>query len=200
MVDIELPSSDDEPKNDKTFSRIVALTVSVYAVALSIASLGGDNCGREIVLDQQQASNKWAHYQAKAAREVLYRTEARELELDLLDRGPTMRPEARTKLEALLADLHKEEQRMIDDKHEIFTEARGFEASRDLNMLREPYFDYGEVLLQIALVLASVAMLSESPLAFGLSILAALVGGTLSINAFFLIVGGPAVEAVSAAM
>jgi len=51
---------------------------------------------------------------------------------------------------------------MVADKKDIEKVARKLEHERDLFRARDPYFDYAEVLLQIAIVCASVAILSVS--------------------------------------
>lgn len=193
MPDLDLPLPDDESRpSDKTFSRIIALTVSTIAVALAVTSLGGNNNARDIMLAQQQATDKWAYYQAKTLRETAYKIQARHLEFEIAERGPTMTPELRAQAETMLSDFRAEQERYYAEKKEIETGARALEASRDVNLLREPYFDYAEVLLQIAIVLASVAMLSESVAIYSASIVAALLGGGLACNGFLLIFGGPA--------
>lgn len=74
MAEVELPHPDElEERRDKTFSRRVALTTAVYAVVLAIASLGGNNAMKEMLLAQQEASNQWSYYQAKVIREHLNR-------------------------------------------------------------------------------------------------------------------------------
>ena len=45
---------------------------------------------------------------------------------------------------------------------ELFAKGRRLEAQRDEARRRGPYFDYGQALLQIAIVLASVAIISRS--------------------------------------
>ena len=72
LAEVELPNPEElEERRDKTFSRRVALTTAVYAVVLAIASLGGNNAMKEMLLAQQQASDQWAYYQAKVIREHL---------------------------------------------------------------------------------------------------------------------------------
>ena len=66
MAEVELPNPDElEERRDKTFSRRVALTTAVYAVMLAIASLGGNNAMKDMLLAQQQSSDQWAFYQAR---------------------------------------------------------------------------------------------------------------------------------------
>lgn len=56
---------------------------------------------------------------------------------------------------------------------------------------KDPYFDYAEVLLQIAIVMATVSILSQSRAIFGVSLIAATCGSLLCLNGFFLLVHLP---------
>lgn len=183
MADIELPNPDDvaEQRRD-TFTKRVALTVACYAVVLAVASLGGNNAAKETNLNQQHYSNQWAHYQARAVREHQYRIARERMQLDLASFPPDRRAEA----EKLLAFFTAEVARYQADKKENEQDAKKFEELRDLNLRKDPYFDYAEVLLQIAIVLASVSMLANSRPVYFVSILTALLGALLTLNGYLL--------------
>lgn len=183
MSEIPDPKEIEEQKSD-AFTRTVAMTVAGYAVALAITSLGGGNCGKDVMLQQQQSSNKWAYYQAKVLREHMYRIEKLDLKWQLTQEGLT--PKAREEAEKLIAKCAEEEERYGKEKSDIEKEAKALEASRDLNMQRDPYFDYGEVLLQIAIVMASISMLSGSLPIYLFSTVLAAGGAFLSADGFFL--------------
>jgi len=53
-------------------------------------------------------------------------------------------------------------------------------------MLRDPYFDYGQALLQIAIVLASVAIIAGGNFLLVLSGLLGVLGTASTLNGFFL--------------
>ena len=180
-----------EEAADKAFTRRVALTTAVYAVALAITSLGGNNATKEMLLAQQQASDQWAFYQAKVIREHQYRAQALRLEAELLERGAAMRPEARAKYEELQKKFAEEEKRYNAEKKDIEKDARKLEQERDVNKARDPNFDFAEVLLQIAIVAASVSILSTSRPLFGLSIAFAVAGSVLCLNGYLLLVTFP---------
>jgi len=184
MSDVPDPSEIEEQKSD-VFTRSVAMTVAAYAVALAITSLGGGNCGKDVMLQQQQASNAWAYYQAKVIRENLYKIEKQDLEFQLAAHGDQMSSAGRAKCEALIAECTKKEAEYKSDKEAIMKDAKALETSRDENMKRDPYFDYGEVLLQIAIVMASIAMLSGSLPAYIFSLVLAAGGAFLSADGFF---------------
>ena len=87
-------------RRDKTFSRRVALVTAVYAVVLAIASLGGNNAMKEMLLAQQEATNQWAYYQAKVIREHLNRGNKLMLEAQLAEPS-ALKGAEREKFEAL---------------------------------------------------------------------------------------------------
>jgi hypothetical protein len=191
VTEVELPDPDElEERRDRAFSRRVALTTAVYAVVLAIASLGGSNAMKEMLLAQQQASNEWSYYQAKVIREHLNRGHKMLLEMQLAE--PTsLRDAERRKVEALAQRFADEEKRMATDKKDIEPKARKLEQDRDRNQAKDPYFDYAEVLLQIAIVCSSVSILATSRPMFWFSSGLALLGTLLAANGFLLLVDVP---------
>jgi len=187
MPEVEIPKPEElEEIRNKGFTRRVAITTAVYAVMLAIAALGGNNAMKDMLLAQQQASDQWAFYQAKVIREHEYRIQQKRLEVELAERGPGMAPEARQRYEALLADFTTETKRYNTEKKDIENDAKKWEHLRDVNLKRDPYFDFAEVILQIAIVLSSVSILAVSRLMYGFSLLLALCGTFLMINGYSL--------------
>ena len=188
MPEFELPNAEElEEIKGKKFTKRVALTTAIFAVILAITSLGGNNAMKEMLLAQQQASDQWAFYQAKVVREHLYRIQKLRLKVDLLERGSSMKPEAREKLESMLKNMAEEETRYGTEKKEIEKEAKKLEHERDVNRSKDPYFDYGEVLLQIAIVMASISIISGSRPIFYFALVGAILGTLFSLNGFLLI-------------
>jgi Domain of unknown function (DUF4337) len=188
MPDVELPNAKElEEMRGQAFTRTVALTTAVYAVALALTALGGSNAMKEMLLAQQQASDQWSFYQAKVVREHQYRIAGQHLEIELAERGASMPPEARQKYTALLAQVMDEEKRYNAEKKDIEKEAKKLEHERDVNREKDPYFDFAEVLLQIAIVMSSISILSTSRPMFVLSLGLAVCGILLSINGYTLL-------------
>lgn len=191
MAEVELPDPKElEERRDTAFSRRVALTTAIYAVVLAIASLGGNNAMKEMLLAQQEATNQWAYYQAKVVREHLNRGNKVVFEAHLAEPS-TLKGAERAKYEALARRFADEEKRMVADKKEIEQVARKHEAERDRNRAKDPYFDYAEVLLQIAIVTSSVSILATSRPMYGFSMALAIVGALLTLNGFTLLVKIP---------
>jgi hypothetical protein len=192
MPEVELPNPEElEERRGKAFTRRVALTTAIYAVVLAIASLGGNNATKEMLLAQQQASDLWAFYQAKAIREHQYRAQKQRLEVDLAERGSAMKPEGRKKFEALMTNCAEEEKRYNAEKKEIEKDVKKLEHERDVNRTKDPYFDFGEALLQIAIVMSSISILSTSRSTFIFSLLLAVIGVLLTLNGYTLFVRIP---------
>lgn len=188
MAEIELPKPEElEEMRAKAFTRHIALTTAIFAVLLAITSLGGNNATKEMMLTQQQSSDQWAFYQAKAMRENLYKTNGLRMEADLLDRGPAMKPNIRKLYASMLKDMKAEETRYREEKKKIEEEAKHLEVERDKNRAKDPYFDYAEVLLQISIVMASISILAVSRQIFYFAIGSASLGTLFMLNGFFLI-------------
>jgi hypothetical protein len=186
LAEVELPRPEElEERRDKTFSRRVALTTAIYAVVLAIASLGGNNSMKEMLLAQQQSSDQWAFYQAKVIREHLYRAQKLSIEATLGEPSSPRGPE-RARLEAVARTFGEEEKRYNAEKEDIEKQAKQLEHERDVNRDRDPYFDYAEVLLQIAIVAASVSILSASRPMFWFSLVLAGGGAVSATNGFLL--------------
>jgi hypothetical protein len=188
MAEVELPDPKElEEMREQSFTRRTALVTALYAVCLAIVSLGGNNATKEMSLAQQQASDQWAFYQAKAMREQLYHIERLRVEDDLAERGAGLAPAAREHKEKLLETVGHEEKRYAGEKKEIEERARELEHERDKNTAKDPYFDFGEVLLQISIVLASMSILTHSRTIFHASVVSALTGLVLGLNGYLLL-------------
>ncbi len=189
-----MASQDIKPANgdgtlllERSFTRRAAVTTALIAVALAVVGMGGSNASQDVQLAQQQVSDQWAFYQSKVMREHLYRIEKQHLEDDLLEKRESLSPEARSHKEALLEHMRQEEARYTAEKAEIETTARGHERRRDLNQRKSPYFQFGAVLLQIAVVLAAMAILTHARPVFYAALAAAGLGILLGANGFWLL-------------
>jgi len=192
MSEIELPNHEElEEAAGKGFSRRVALTTALYAVLLAITSLGGNNATKDMMLSQQQSSNQWAYYQAKSIKESFALERRESVEAILAERGATMRPDTRAVYERMRNAAASDGVRYAKEKEEIFAKAKEFEKERDVSRAKDPYFDFGEILLQLAIVIASIAILSGSSPVFLFSIVMAALGAMLSLNGFLQLITLP---------
>ncbi len=192
MAEVELPNPHElEEIREKAFTRRVAMITAVFAVLLAVSSLGGTYNMKEMLMAQQQASNQWSYYQAKVIREHLYRSQIMLLETMLLDRGAAMKAESREKVEGMVKTMREEEKRYNEEKKEIEKEAKKLEAERDRHRAKDPFFEFGEVLLQIAIVMSTIAILTHSARVFSFAIGSAILGALFALNGFFMILHLP---------
>jgi hypothetical protein len=188
MAEIELPNPEElEEARGKVFTRRVALTTAIYAVLLAITSLGGNNSAKEMMLAQQQSTDQWNFYQAKNIRENFARNQREMLEAAQVERDGAMSGAARAKYGELIRKAAAEEARLREEKKAIADEAKRQEKERDVNRDKDPYFDYAEVLLQISIVLASIAILSGAMSVYLFSLVSATAGSVLMLNGFLML-------------
>ena len=72
--------------------------------------------------------------------------------------------------------------------------AKALEAQRDVALAQDPYFDWSNALLQIAIVLASVSIISGSTMLLAASGALGLVGSFLMLNGFLMVVNVPGIS------
>lgn len=177
---------------DKTKNR-TALTISVLAMVLAIASLGGSNSAKEATQENILAANAYAFYQAKTIRQTSLKIAYSDLELQLL-REPAMPAPVKEAFQKKIdeykktADRYESEPETRDGKKELMMRAKAHEAARDHALRQDPWFDYGEGMLQIAIVLLSVSIIGSIPaLYLAGSVLGAL-GLLATLNGYLLLV------------
>lgn len=168
-----------------------ALTISILAMVLAIASLGGSNAMKEATQENILAANAYAFYQAKSIRQTEYKLAAADLELQLA-REPNMNANAKALFEKKMADYNKTIQRYESEpetkegKKELMARAKEHEAIRDHAMQQDPWFDYAEGALQIAIVLLSVSIVAGIPALYWAGTLLGALGFISTVNGYFL--------------
>lgn len=185
----------------ETFQRRTALVIAILALILAINSLGASNASGAAVDANVRAANAYAFYQAKTIRQSVYRVAADELALSLPALPPEQRLEAQQRVDTYGATAERYESEpdpadpsnplMGEGKRELLAQGQHWETLRERAQRQGPNFDYGGALLQIAIVLASVAVLATSRPVLGAALVAAAAGVFLTINGFLLWVDLP---------
>ena len=75
-----------------------------------------------------------------------------------------------------------------EGKKELMKQAKDHEQERDLALRRDPWFDYAEALLQISIVLTSVALITGVVLLLGASLTLGTVGVFCTLNGYLLFI------------
>lgn len=180
-----------ERENMKSRDKLIGVYVGILAVVLAICSLGGSNAQQDALQQNIAASNDWAFFQAKNARRQALRLHTENFETMLLT-SPSMPEDVKKSIEAKIADYKAQDKLLTSDPKsgegldELFAKGKALEADRDQALKQGPYFDYGQALLQIAIVLASVALISGgNMLLYGSFVLGAF-GLALTVGGFTL--------------
>src|SRR5687768_17019771 len=178
------------------FKQRAAVAIAVFAMVLAISGLGGSNADKEALNNNVLASNFFNFYQAKNMRQTSLMLAADELEHGWLNE-PSMPEAAKQAMRAKLDQYKKtiaryeSEPDTREGKKELLVRAQEHEKLRDHALKQDPYFDYAEALLQIAIVLISVAIIANLTWLALLGGALGTVGVLLTINGFLLLVEIP---------
>lgn len=179
-----------EKSEDDKFRARAALLIAFMAMLLAITSLGGGNAAEDIMNYNIQASDTWAFYQAKTIRKTNTELAADALEQQLMSQS--LSPEQRQAMEKKMADYratasrYESEPDKGEGRKELSVKALEFTKQRDLAMKQDPNFDFSEALYQIAIVLASVAILATSRKILYVALVAGALATLLMLNGYFL--------------
>lgn len=186
----------EQERERDAFKKRAAILIAFFAMLLAITGLGSNNAMKEALNENIAASNAYNFFQAKNMRQTSYNLAADEFELAWVQ-DPALPESARAALSAKAADYKKTAARYESEpdtgegKKELLAKAREHDAKRDKALKQDPYFDYAEALLQIAIVLISVSIVADQRwltlIGGGLGV----IGGFLMINGFLLLVEIP---------
>ncbi len=178
--------------SDKSKNR-AALTISFLAMVLAIASLGGSNAMKEATHENILAANAYAFFQAKSIRQTAFKIAVTDLELQLV-RDQAMPASTKEIFQKKIDDYKKTIDRYESEpdtregKKELLNRAKEHEKTRDHAMRQDPWFDYAEGMLQIAIVLLSVSILGSIPSLFIVGSILGLLGLLSTLNGFLLLI------------
>src|SRR3712207_6214141 len=177
----------------ESFRNRAALMIAIMAAVLAVGGLGGGNATDDMIENNIKASDTWAFYQAKNVRQTMYKIEAEKLKTSLAAGivSPAERPSAEARLkdyEATIARYDSEpdpnDPSKGEGKKELSATAKGYEAAFEEAARRDNNFDFAEVLLQLALVLGSVAILAVNRWILITSAALGALGALLTLNGF----------------
>lgn len=186
----------DQEKSNDRFKQRAAVGIAIMAMLLAITGLGGANAGKEATNNNIYAANHYAFYQARNIRQTDYNLAADAIELAFLQDG-SLSAEARAALQAKAdayrktAARYESEPETKEGKKELMVLAKDYESKRDHALKQDPYFDYAEALLQIAIVLISVSIVATLPWLATVGAIVGAVGGLLMVNGYTLAVEIP---------
>ncbi len=163
---------------------LLALTTVILAVCATLATFKGGGHSTRAVLSQSQASDEWAHYQAKGIKGNLYEVETMRLKREL-----KLAPKAAVPLlEQSLAEVEKKVAKYDGEKADIQKVARGFEDAKADAQKHGAAFGLAVIFLQIGILLSSIAALLKQKPVYYVGLAIGVVGIITFINGFYLFI------------
>jgi NAD(P)H-dependent FMN reductase len=153
---------------------LATFTMSVMAVLVAAISVLGHRAHTRTLLDQTKATDTWAEYQARNIRR-----HNNQLFIDLDSIMVIKNPTQAAVLERKYgADVQRYEKSLAETRKR----AENFETDAVLQETKASRFDLGEVLLEAALVITSITLITRKNLFWGMGSVMALAGLLLAIS------------------
>lgn len=177
--------------HEKGGSKWVAVYIAMLAVALAITGMGASNAMKDMLANNIEASNLWAFFQAKTIRKTNVDAAADNMGL-ILAANPNMPDAAKKQIEDTIkryraaSARYESEPETGEGRKELAARATEKAKARDIAQRKDPYFDFAEALIQIAIVLASVSLITRTSLLLIVSFAMSGLGIFLSANGFLL--------------
>ena len=149
-----MPDTPEIPEATDPFEKRVAISIAVLAVMLSFIGNLGDNAKTDSILKTNEATNQWGYFQAKSIKGQMAGMQSA-----MLAAVSGAQPdEARTKE---IGRLKEESARYEQEKEEIKKDAEKLQAQAAADSKVNDRCDLASLMLQIAVVICSVAILSR---------------------------------------
>ena len=156
----------------------VTITMAILAVLVAAVSLMGHRTHTNELLSQTRATDQWAYYEAKDIRLRNYQLFLDELGIFTVQ-SPAAAAAARDKYQKE-ADLYRDQQQGIE------AQAHQYEADVELFGRRADRYDLGEVLLEMALVICSITLLTTKRIFWMFGCLLGIAGTIAAATGFLL--------------
>lgn len=150
-----------------SFEKRVAASMAIIAAALAVVSVLGHLFTTEELVNQQRASDQWSYYQGKTNRR--YQSEIAR------DVFAAMKSEK-------AAEYAANTQRYEKEADQIQEKAKDFENDSHLKGKQALRLHFGEIFLEIAIVFASLAILTKRPMLWWTAIIGGAVGALIALT------------------
>src|SRR5450631_2800177 len=158
-------------------TRRVGILVGVVGIFLSVVAIASHHAHTETVIHRTESNDQWSYYKAKKIRE-----NTEEVALALIQSLGT----DAAKTEAVVHKLEAARTKYASDAEKIQEEARAKDKETEKEEHRALYFDIGEGLLELGLVLCSLYFLARKLFFPVFGILASIAGAILGVVGFML--------------
>ena len=164
------------------FDRRVALSMAIVAAALASVTLLSHRSHNEVTVLKTEESDQWSYFQAKKNRGYMYGADAELLEATSKE-APNS--EAATKTEKIIKKWKDNEKKYEEETKELEKKAKELNHEGHMAHLSSNFFDLGELGIEIALVLCSVALLAKRKAFWLTGIAVGALGFIVAMGGFF---------------
>ena len=170
-------------------NRTVALVIAILALLLALAEAGAKNAQHQSTENNIESSDLFNFYQAKRIRSIIAETSAAMLEAQ---KSAVSDPKAQEAFEKQIADFkatvaryEKDPKTLEDSLDKIQDRAKEAVERRELANRRLEHYELGSGLTQIAIVLASAAIITGIAALIWFSVALGVIGTALIAFGFF---------------
>jgi hypothetical protein len=173
MPELELkPEHADDPN-----TRRVGILVGVVGILLSVVTIASHRAHTDAVIHRTESNDQWGYYQAKKIRE-----NTEEVALSLMTALST----DPAKIEAVTKKLEAARAKYASDAEKIQEDAKAKDKETEIEEHRALFFDIGEGLLELGLVLCSLYFLARKVFFPIFGVLSSIAGAVLGVLGFML--------------
>jgi hypothetical protein len=158
-------------------TRRVGILVGVVGILLSVVTIASHRAHTDAVIHRTESNDQWSYYQAKKIRE-----NTEEVAMAVLQSLGT----DAAKIDAVVHKLDAARAKYASDAEKIQEEARAKDKETRVEEHRALYFDIGEGLLELGLVLCSLYFLARKAFFPVFGVLSSIAGTALGVLGFML--------------
>jgi hypothetical protein len=146
----------DHGDHSNPANKKIALLIAILALVLAFSETLGKSAQTSALTLNVEASNLWAFFQAKTIRQTVLRTAAEQTAVSSSSKDSQKQIETWKKT----ADRYQSEPETNEGRKELADRAKAAEAKRDRAMAAYHQYELASAAVQIAIVLASAAIIT----------------------------------------
>ena len=152
----------DQAKEASSENKKIALLIAVIALCLALSETLGKGAQTESIAKNVEASNLWAFFQAKSIRRTVVQTAADQGKLSLPAAGDDTKAALQKQIDdwQKTAARYRSEPETGEGTEQLSERAKHAEEERNLATEKYHHFELGSAAFQIAIVLASAAIIT----------------------------------------
>jgi hypothetical protein len=160
---LEIKETQEQIEHAQKHNKRAALMIIVLAALLAISEMAGKHAQTASIAYNIEANDLWAFYQARTIRSTILRTASDLAELLPADPAPERIEVRKARMAAWqkTADRYESDPASGEGRKELGERAKAVTVLRDQKLNAYHEFEYSSAALQLAIVMASAAVLTE---------------------------------------